>query len=441
MRDMVLGKSPKDWDIATSALPQEVQRLFPDNVYENLFGTVGIKTGSNDPATKVVQVTTFRTEEGYEDKRHPDAVSFTSSLQEDLSRRDFTINAIALDKDRGLDDLIDPFNGQQDIANKIIRTVGNPDQRFSEDALRLIRAIRFASALDFRFEEHTFRSLQSNTNLISHIAKERVGGELLLMFENNNTARAIDLMKKTKLLHQVLPEVAQGIGVSQNKHHIYDVYEHNFLSLQWADTHRYPVVVKIAALLHDIAKPQTKKGEGADSTFYGHDIVGGKMVVDISKRFNWNKELGKQVALLVRNHMFYYNIGEVTERSVRRLVARVGAENMDNLVKLRICDRMGSGVPKPEPYRLRHFQFLVEKVQKDPLSVALLKVGGNDIIKSLGINPGPRVGHILAALFEEVLDDPAANKKEQLLARAREFKRNVGQQTCVAPQKISAKRA
>lgn len=443
VRDMLLGKYPKDWDIATNATPEKIQKLFPQSVYENSFGTVGVKTNSNDPTTKLVQVTTFRTEAEYLDYRRPKTVSFASSIEEDLSRRDFTINAIALDpldKDNGgVGNLKDPHNGQQDLQQKIIRTVGNPNNRFSEDALRLIRAIRFAAALDFCIEEHTFQSLQNNTHLLSNIARERVGSELLWIFENNNSTHAVELMRKTKILHQILPELTAGIGVTQNKHHIYDVYQHNVLSLQWADKHRYPVAVKIAALLHDIAKPQTKKGDGPDSTFYGHDIMSGKMVVNISKRLNWNKELGKEVALLVRNHMFYYNIGEVTEKSVRRLVARVGAENMDNLVKLRICDRMGSGVPKPEPYRLRHFQFLVEKVQKDPLSVALLKINGNDIIKSLGIAPGPRVGTILSVLFEEVLDDPKANNKKHLLAQAQTLNKLSDKELMLLRQKAKQK--
>lgn len=443
VRDMLLGKSPKDWDIATKATPETIQKLFPQSVYENSFGTVGVKTESDDQTVKLVQVTTFRTDAEYLDHRHPKTVSFASSIDEDLSRRDFTINAIALDpldKDKGgVGNLKDPHNGQQDLQQKTIRTVGNPDQRFSEDALRLIRAIRFAATLDFCIEEHTFQSLQKNTHLLSKVARERVGSELLLMFENNNTTRAIELMRKTGILQQVLPEVASGIGVTQNKHHIYDVYNHNLLSLKWADEHRYPIAVKIAALLHDIAKPQTKKGEGPDSTFYGHDIVGGKMAINISKRFNWNKELGQQVALLIRNHMFYYNIGEVTERSVRRLVARVGAENMDDLVKLRICDRMGSGVPKPEPYRLRHFQFLVEKVQKDPLSVALLKINGNDIIKRLGITPGPRVGYILAVLFEQVLDDPTANNKQHLTQQAEKLNQLSDDQLILLREKAKQK--
>ena len=275
---MLLERQPKDWDIATKATPEIIQKLFPHTVYENSFGTVGIKTESDDPATTLVQVTTFRTDAEYLDHRHPKTVSFASSIEEDLLRRDFTMNAMALDKDRGVNGLIDPHNGQQDLKQKIIRTVGNPDQRFKEDALRLTRAIRFATMLEFHIEEHTLNSLQRNTDLLSKVARERVGSELLWMFENNNTAVAIELMRKTGILQQTLPEVACGVGVAQNKHHIYDVYQHNLLSLKWADEHRYPVAVKIAALLHDIAKPQTKKGEGPDSTFYGHDIEGGKML-------------------------------------------------------------------------------------------------------------------------------------------------------------------
>lgn len=418
VRDFLLGHEPKDWDVTTNARPEQIQELFPDSFYENTFGTVGVKTESSDLSLEVVEITTYRTETTYSDKRHPDNVSFTDSLEADLARRDFTMNAIAMASDGTIRD---PFGGTADIAAKLIRAVGKADDRFNEDALRMMRAVRLAAALNFAIEEGTLRAIHANKHLLVYIAKERIGDEMLKLFASDYAHQGIELMRQTELLSEVLPEVASGIGVGQNKHHVYDVYEHNLFSLKWADEQKYPVRVKIAALLHDVAKPQAKRGEGPSSTFYGHEVASARVAAKICSRLCFPKKLGDEVALLVRNHMFYYDIGEVTEKSVRRLVAKVGPERMDDLVKLRICDRMGSGVPKPEPYRLRHFQFMVEKVQKDPITVGMLKVNGADIMEALQIVPGPRVGHILAALFEEVLDDPQKNTKDYLLERAAEL--------------------
>lgn len=419
VRDIVMGVEPKDWDIATSATPQQIQTVFPNSFYENEFGTVGVKVDSEtSDASHVVEATSFRTEETYSDNRHPDNVVFTDSLEEDLARRDFTMNAIAMRLD-GV--FIDPFNGVHDIQSQNIRAVGDPNTRFSEDALRILRAVRFVACLDFTIEHTTQQAIRKNAFLLTKIAHERVGAEMNRLFEGQHAHKGIEAMKELSLLNIVLPEVAKGIGVSQNKHHIYDVYTHNLLSLKWADENNYPFAVKVAALLHDVAKPQTKKGDGVNATFHGHDIVSAKMAYAICDRFRWNHKVCEHIALLVRHHMFYYDIGEVTERSVRRLISKVGKENMDDLVQLRICDRMGSGVPKPEPYRLRHFQFMVEKVQKDPVTVGMLAVNGNDIMSALSLSPSPRVGYVLAALFEEVLDSPQRNTKKHLLHRAQEL--------------------
>lgn len=437
VRDLLLGQEPKDWDVTTNAKPEQIQELFPDSFYENTFGTVGVKTESETPGLEVVEVTTYRTETTYSDKRHPDSVSFTDSLEADLARRDFTMNAIAMAADGTL---ADPFGGRADIEARLIRAVGDPNARFAEDALRMMRAVRLASSLNFAIEEQTLKAIRTNKNLLAHIAKERIGDEMLKLFESNYAHQGIELMRETELLEEVLPEVAAGIGVGQNKHHIYDVYEHNLYSLKWADEQKYPVRVKIAALLHDVAKPQAKRGEGPNSTFYGHEVASARVAQKVCERLRFPKKLGEEVALLVRSHMFYYDIGEVTEKSVRRLVAKVGPERMDDLVKLRICDRMGSGVPKPEPYRLRHFQFMVEKVQKDPITVGMLEVNGANIMEALGITPGPRVGHILAALFEEVLDDPSKNTKEYLLKRSDELNQ-MGETELVALREGAQERA
>ena len=415
VRDLLMDNDPYDWDVATNLTPETIQKIFPDSFYENAFGTVGVKAETDSNEKIVVEVTSFRKESKYSDKRHPDSVVFTNSLKEDLARRDFTINAIAMDKNG---DIVDLFGGVEDIKSRSIRCVGDPEERFSEDALRMLRAVRFVSILDFNIEENTQKAIKNNVNLIDHIAKERIGAEMKKMFYGNFSYKGIECMRHTGLLGVVLPELQKCIGISQNKHHKYDVYEHNLYSLKWADENNYNFNIKVSALLHDVAKPQTKKGEGIDSTFYGHEIVGASVVYDICKRLRWDNTLCKNISLLVRYHMFYYETDEVTERSVRRIIAKIGSGNMEDLVKLRICDRMGSGVAKPEPYRLRHFQFMIEKVQKDPVSVSMLQVNGDDLMKKLSLSPSPRIGYILYALLEDVLDNPDNNNKKYLLNKA-----------------------
>ena len=414
VRDLLLGAEPRDWDITTGAKPEEVQKLFPDSFYENKYGTVGVKTGSDKPELGVVEITTYRVEEKYTDKRHPDKVQFTASLEEDLKRRDFSINALAMTGDGKITDL---FSGQEDLKNKVIRAVGEPKDRFNEDALRTMRAVRLATELGFKIEDETFRAIKDNAKSVDLIAKERVRDELIKIIDAKNAYDGVMLLRDSGLLHVILPELAAGIGVGQNKHHIYTVFEHNTFALKWAAAHDYPFRVKLAALLHDVGKPNTKKGDGPDSTFYGHEIAGSKITSRILRRLCVPSKLEHAISMLVKYHLFYYNVGEVTAKSVRRLVARVGPENMDDLIKVRICDRMGSGVPKPEPYRLRHFQYMVEKVQKDPISPKMLKISGNDIMKFLKIEPGPKVGQVLAILLDEVLDEPKRNTKKYLKDR------------------------
>lgn len=418
VRDLLLEKDPKDWDIATSAKPEDVQSIFPDSFYENKFGTVGIKTGSKKSHLEIVEVTTFRLESEYSDKRHPDKVEFSDSLEKDLERRDLTINAMAVDL-RG--SLKDPFNGQKDLKKGVIRAVGDPYKRLEEDALRMLRAIRFAVQLDFSIEKETLGAIKNNAGSIKDVANERIKDEFTKMMDTPKAHEGITLLKDTGLLDIILPEITKGVGITQNKHHIYTVYEHNLYALQWAAEHDYPLHVKFAALLHDVGKPQTKRGEGPDATFYGHDVVGAKIAKKALNRLKFPNKFIEKVVLLVRYHLFYYETEEVTESSIRRLVANVGPENMDDLVKVRICDRMGSGVPKPEPYRLRHFQYMVEKVQNDPISVKMLKVGGKDVMDTLKISGGPKIGQILHILLDEVLDDPSKNKKKHQIEKIKEL--------------------
>ncbi len=424
VRDLLLNKTPKDWDITTSAKPEEIIKVFPDSFYENQFGTVGVKTDSQEKSLTVIEITTFRTEEKYTDKRHPDKVKFAKTIEEDLRRRDFTINALAISLKDNSYEITDLFNGQEDLKSGLIRAVGDPDKRFNEDALRLMRAIRLSSELNFRIEELTYQAIKKNIDLIRFVAKERIRDEFIKIINSLEPMLGLEMMREVGLLQLVIPELADGYGVTQNKHHIYTVWEHNLRALNYAAKNNYPLLVKLAALFHDVAKPHTKQGEGPNSTFYGHDVVGAKMATKIMERLKFSREEIEKVSKLVRWHLFNYDPEKgITDSAVRRLIMNVGAENIEDLVKVRICDRIGSGVPKAIPYRLRHFQFRVEKILREgeAISVKMLKINGNEIMTLLNILPTPRIGHFLNILLEEVIDDSAKNNKEYLLKRVGEL--------------------
>ncbi len=456
VRDLLLDRMPADWDITTNARPEELTEIFPESFYENKFLTVTVKTNSPDPRLAEIEVTTYRAEGRYTDQRHPDIVSYAKTLEEDLSRRDFTINAIALKCDanisrlssKNLDnevedprfgtaesgrmhtndtngrELMDPFGGVSDLQAKLVRTVGDPKERFGEDALRMMRAVRIATELGFTIGEQTADAIRAHVSWIQAIAKERIRDELIKIFKSERSAFGVELLHDLGLLKFIMPELEEGIGVGQNKHHIYTVWEHNLRALQWADKEKYEWPVKIAALLHDVAKPRCKQGDGLDSTFYQHDLVGGRMAAAILERLHFPRETISKVVKLIRWHLFKYDPDEgITDSAIRRLVRRVGVENIDDLVLVRICDRMGSGVPKAVPYRLRHFQFRVEKIirEEEAPTPKMLALNGNDVMQILGISPGPKIGFILDALLEEVIDDPAKNSKDYLTSRTREL--------------------
>ena len=424
VRDLILSEIevlphiPTDWDVTTNANPGEIQKIFPDSVYENNFGTVGVKTGSEELTLAIVEVTPYRIEGKYTDKRHPDEIRFADKLEDDLSRRDFTVNALALDAD---DKVIDLFDGQRDLKNKLIRTVGDPKERFSEDALRLLRAVRLSAVLGFEIEKDTLFAVKENAEWLRAISKERIRDEFIKIIESDNAHKEMIRLQETGLLKYIVPELEEGIGVGQNLHHIYTVWEHNTLALKYAADKKYSLAVRLGSLFHDIGKPRTKRGEGKYSTFYGHDIVGARMTAEIMERLKFPKDLSEKVIKLVRYHLFYYNVGEVTESSVRRLLANVGPENVEDLIKVREGDRIGSGRPKAVPYKLRHMKYIIDKVSHDPISVKMLKIDGNKLMNELGIKPGPKVGFILNYLLAEVLDDPAKNTAERLKKRAHEL--------------------
>ena len=418
VRDLLLGKEPKDWDVTTNAKPKEIQKLFPEHVYENIFGTVAVKTGSEKPELALIEVTPYRIEGKYTDKRHPDSIKFADKLEDDLSRRDFTVNAMAIDIDGKVTDL---FNGQKDLKSKAIRTVGEPEERFGEDALRLLRAVRFATVLGFKIEKKTLEAVKKNSDWLIAISKERIRDEFVKVINSDNAYDGIMLLYETGLLKHIVPELLEGVSVGQNLHHIYTVWEHNTLALKYAAGKNYSLEVRLGSLFHDIGKPQTKRGDGKYSTFYGHDVVGARITAGIMDRLRFSKETAEKVIKLVRYHLFYYNVGEVTESSVRRLLANVGPENINDLIKVREADRIGSGRPKAVPYKLRHLQYVIDKVSHDPISVKMLKIGGEDVIKELNTQPGPKIGLILNYLLAEVIDDPSKNTKEYLEQRIHEL--------------------
>ncbi|MCX6761535.1 MAG: CCA tRNA nucleotidyltransferase [Candidatus Moranbacteria bacterium] len=457
VRDLLMGLIPKDWDIATNAKPEDVQKIFPDSVYENEFGTVGIKIRNQKSVnseqeteekeiTEVVEVTTYRIESTYSDKRHPDAVKFAKTLEEDLSRRDFTINALALgvsdqkslptgrqavnSKQKKIEkidgtkfELIDLFSGQEDLENKLIRAVGDANERFNEDALRMMRAIRFSVTLDFVIEEKTFVAIQKNASNLKFISPERIRDEFSKIISSPSPAKGIERLQETGILKIILPEIESGIGVMQSHHHYHGpyntVYKHLVASLEKCPSPK--LEVRLASLLHDVGKPKSKRGEGENATFYNHEYIGERMTKNILERLRFSRSVIDKVTLLVRNHMFYYNVDEVGEAGVRRVVQKIGLENIGDLIDVRIADRLGSGVPKAVPYKLRHFQFMVEKVSHDAISVKQLKLNGNDLMEELNVAPGPKIGAILAVLLSQVIDDPALNDKKKLLALAKEL--------------------
>ena len=434
VRDLLRNREPDDWDVATNAKPKEIQKIFPKNFYENKFLTVTAQTESRNPKLKEIEITTYRSEAKYTDKRHPDEVKFAKTIEEDLARRDFTVNAIALTEIKnpykaepsGFRQkakiknykIIDLFGGQEDLKNKTIRAVGNPEERFSEDALRMLRAVRFSTTLDgsasWRIEENTERAIQKNAIWIEVISKERIRDELLKIIMGGRAAEGIELLKKLSLLKYIIPELEEGYGVTQNKHHIYECYDHNLRSLDFTAKENFNRYVRLAALFHDIGKPRVKKGEGPDATFYNHEVVGAKMTFQILNRLKFPKKEIEKITKLVRYHLFYYNPGEVGESSVRRLIRQVGPENTEELLQVRMADRIGSGVPKAEPYKLRHMRYVIEKVSQDPISVKMLKVNGNDVMKILKIKPGPKIGQILDILLGYVLENPKNDEKEFL---------------------------
>ncbi|HZQ29747.1 MAG TPA: HD domain-containing protein [Patescibacteria group bacterium] len=414
----LLGKHKVlDWDFTTDATPAQMLKLFPKAFYDNKFGTVGIPVAES----KVVEVTTYRTEEGYKNRRHPDKISWGQTIEEDLSRRDFTINAMAMDLDT--DEIIDPYHGQEDLDKKIIKAVGDPSMRFEEDALRLLRAVRIATQLSFKIDPKTWEGLQKNAKLLSEISKERVRDELMKILSSDFPYEGIILLKDSKLLEQIVPELLEGVGVEQarpGRHHTEDVFTHNLLSLKFCPS-KDPIV-RFATLIHDIGKPRVKgKDEEGHVIFYNHEIEGAKLAWEICERLKFSKKDKERIVNLIRWHMFTVD-EKITDSAIRRFIRRVGVKNVKDMMDLRVGDRLGGGTQTAESWRLKKFKERVSgELAPKPFSMNDLVVDGKDVMRVLNIKPGPKVGEILQKLFEYADEDLSRNKKEELEKKIKEY--------------------
>lgn len=436
VRDILLNKPCSDWDVATNATPEQVMSMFKFVIPTGIaHGTVTVHFGKGEKKEEI-EVTTFRTESDYSDGRHPDKIEYAATIEEDLSRRDFTMNAIAVNLKDGK--LVDPFGGQKDIKKKIIRTVGNPNERFMEDGLRPIRALRFASQLKFSIEKDTFSEIEKPDvqKKITSISIERFRDEFLKMLKSEKPSVGLKLMEETGILKLFIPEFEACRGCIQGDgrgFHDFDVLDHLFYACDGAPSEPPKYKVRLAALFHDIAKPQVRKivrGQDGDDdieqfTFYNHDNLGAKVTETILRRLKFSNEEIADVSHLVKNHMFHYE-SSWTDAAVRRFIVRVGLSYMDDLFDLRIADVYGmhnNSVDLRCSQTSENLLELKERIQKitekqNALSLKDLAVNGKDLIEH-GIPAGKKLGLILNELFETVLEDPEMNEKEKLLTLAK----------------------
>lgn len=428
VRDLLLNRKPKDWDVTTNATPEAIQGLFENTFYTNEFGTVGVvNDNAEDEALKVIEVTPYRIEGAYSDARRPDSVAFSQKIEDDLKRRDFTINALAYSGSQGR--LIDLYGGVKDMSSGVVRAVGDAQLRFDEDALRILRAIRISAELGFTIEPDTRKAMGESASQLAKISKERIRDEFVRIINSSQPKAALFLAKELGILTYIVPELLEGVGVEQNQAHSYDVFEHNLRSLQHAADKNWPFIVRLAALLHDIGKPATRRRDETkgDWTFHGHDVMGAKVAKKILQNLKFSGEVVAVVTTLVRWHMFFSDPDKVTLSAVRRIIRNVGPEHINDLIHLRICDRIGTGRPKEQPFRLRKYQAMIDEALRDPISVSMLKIDGKRLMEVTGQTPGPRLGWMLHALLEEVLDDPTRNTADYLESKALELSKLPGE--------------
>lgn len=418
VRHLLLNEPVKNWDFTTDAKPKEILELFDNAFYNNDFGTVGIPI-KHEEETLIFEVTTMRKESGYSDKRRPDNLSWTNKIQYDLNRRDFTINAMAFDGKN----IIDEYDGLSDLKKGIIRAVGDPNIRFNEDALRLMRAIRIATILGFTIENKTRESLIQNSHLIKHISWERIRDEFFKILSSNHPADGILFLKNTNILSYILPELDKSFSIPQKspkRHHIYDVGTHSVMALKHCTSK--DVIVRFATLIHDVGKVEAFKKDPETQliTFYNHEITGWKLAEKIADRFKLSKDQKHKLVTLVRYHQFSATELQ-TDKAVRRFIRNVGKELVNDMLDLRTADRIGSG-SKPTSWRYELFKKRIIEVQKQPFSINDLKIDGDDIMKLLNLKPSPKVGDILKDLLDKVINKKVKNSKSSLLKEVEKVK-------------------
>ena len=422
VRDMFMNKEASDWDVATDATPEQVISAFKKVIPTGIaHGTVTVHFMGEE-----IEVTTFRIEQGYSDGRHPDKVSYASDIEEDLSRRDFTMNAIAVSLKDG--SIVDPFNGKADIKNKVIRSVGNPLERFNEDGLRPIRAIRFASQLGFEIETNTLQAISNEKVLqkTSTISIERFRDELVKLLKSPKPSVGLKLLEDTNIMKLFLPELLEGRNCIQNDvrgYHVFDVLDHNFYSCDGAPVHK--VNVRLAALLHDIGKPASKvvrvTDEGEIYNFFSHEKYSETIARKLLTKLRFSNNEINNVCHLIENHMFHYE-ESWSDSAIRRFVVRVKPENIEDLIDLRLADMYGK---YNMPIQIKEsnacdlliqLQDRIKKIQEENSAFTLksLAVSGKDLME-IGIPSGKLIGKILDSLLETVLDDPKQNSKDVLL--------------------------
>jgi putative nucleotidyltransferase with HDIG domain len=432
VRNLLLGLPVTDWDMTTNATPEQIQEVFPNSFYDNSFGTVGVHFlnqnelpgEENHTEKRYAEITTFRTEKGYTDFRHPGEVMWGKTLEEDVRRRDFTVNALALRiLENGSSELIDLIDGKKDLENRLIRAVGNPNERFKEDALRLLRAIRFSSQLNFLIEEKTYNAIKEDYHLIEHVSNERIRDELFKILKTDKAYEGILLLDETGILDILFPELLRGKGVSQmrpGRHHTTDVFTHNILSMKECPT-KDPLV-RFAALLHDVGKPYVASTDQEGFViFYNHEVVGAKIAKEIAERLHLSNKQKEKLYTLIRWHMFTVD-EHITDSAVRRFIRRVGFENVKDMIDLRIGDRLGGGTQTAESWRLKNFKERLEDQLHPPFSINDMAIDGNDIMNILDLEPGRKVGEILQKLFIEVDEDLSKNNREYLIHRLEELR-------------------
>lgn len=422
VRDAFLGRPLIDWDMTTNATPETMLELIPDSFYDNKFGTVGVKD-----EIKPLEITTFRTEQGYSDSRHPDNIKWGKSLEEDLQRRDFTINSMALKQlssqssnNTGFE-LIDIFGGKQDLSNKLIKAVGDPIERFKEDALRMMRAVRIGAQLHFSIEDNTFSAIQAQAPHIADIAWERIRDELLKILASEYPADGYLLMRNCGLAAYILPEMETTFGVEQKspgRHHIYDVGTHSVEALRFCPSP--DPITRLATLVHDVGKVKTQKiFPDGRITFYNHEMESEKIAYKIAERLKFSNEQKDKFVKLIRWHQFSVDEHQ-TDSALRRFIKNVGKEYITDMLALRTGDRLGGGA-RETSWRLEEFKKRLTDVQKQPFDIPDLKVNGKDIMELKGIEPGPQVGGYLSDLFKMVTEEGIPNDREVLLNKLKEL--------------------